>query len=128
MVTLSISDGTLINNVPWTQNMTARNVLEAAYNMSVNPPTMPQIMFWADYYGYAGTTYLGYLISMINNTSQMGDTYWFLYINGAIVTTGVDDTIILQNDLVGFKYQAYDASVHAQTPVGILRTALLIRS
>jgi hypothetical protein len=118
-VTLTISDGTSINNVPYTANMTARNVLEAAYNLSVNPPTMPQINFWIDYYGFS----LGYLVNMINGTTQMGDNYWFLYINGNVTTTGVDETIINPGDQVAFKYEAYNSSVHAQTVVGKIRSS-----
>ncbi|MES2690008.1 MAG: DUF4430 domain-containing protein [Bacteroidota bacterium] len=122
-VTLSISDGTLINNVPYTQGMTARNVLEAAYDMSVNPPTMPQITFWIDYYGYANQAYLGYIASMINGTTAMGNRYWFLYINNTLVNTGIDESVVNSGDQVMFKYEDYDPGIHSGTIIHKIKQA-----
>lgn len=120
-VTLTISDGTVINNVPWTQGMNVQSVLEAAYNLSVNPPTPSPLSYWIEYYGTINSVYLGYAVTMMDGTSQQGNYYWFLYINNVTATTGIDNTTVNAGDQILFKYEAYSAQLHANTPARWIR-------
>lgn len=114
-VTLATSDGTIINNIPWTQGMNVQAVLEAAYNLSINPPTPSPLLYWIEYYGTSNQTYLGYIVTMMDGTSQMGNYYWFLYVNNASATTGIDNTTVNAGDQILFKYEQYSEQLHGNT-------------
>jgi hypothetical protein len=101
-VTLIVQGGTTIT-VPYTSNMNVQQVLEGAYNTFTNPPNLPMLSYWIKYYGAT----LGYLVSMLDGTTQMGNMYWRLYINNTAVQTGIDATTVHSGDQVQFKYEAY---------------------
>ena len=50
---------------------------------------------------YAG---LGALVESINGTSNSGDSYWFLYVNGTSSMTGVSQTFLQDGDQVEWRY------------------------
>lgn len=119
-VSLSVSDGIVINNIPWTQGMNVQMVLEAAYNLYQNPPTPSPLSYWIEYFGTVNSLYLGYYMTMIDGTSQMGNNYWFFYINQVVGLKGIDDTIVDAGDQISFKYEAYAPLLHVRTLVHFL--------
>lgn len=123
-VTLTISDGTVINNIPWTQGMNVQSALEAAYNLSVNPPTPSPLSFWVEYFGSSNGTYLGYIVTMVDGVSQMGDMYWFLYVNQVAAVNGIDSTTLNAGDHVQFKYEQYSEKLHGGT---VMRHVLALK-
>jgi hypothetical protein len=112
-IKLIIQGGTEIDNILWTSNMNVQQVLEAAYNTFLNPPSIPMLNFWIAYFGPA----LGYMVTMLDGTAQMGNTYWILYMNAVVAPNGIDRTIVNAGDQIQFKYEVYSPSLHANTMV-----------
>lgn len=110
-ISLAVQGGATINNIPWTNGMNVQQVMEAAYNTFVNPPMLPRLSYWVEYFGAS----LGYFVSMLDGTTQMGNKYWMLYVNDVLATGGIDATIVNDGDAVSFKYQAYSPGLHGHT-------------
>lgn len=107
--------GTTVNNVPYTSGMNAQQALEAAFNTFTNPPTLPTINFWLEYFGTYHQTYLGYMVTNMNGITQQGSNYWMLYVNDTQATKGIDSTTLSDGDTVSFKYEAYSEEKHGHT-------------
>ncbi len=114
-ISIEIQGGATINSIPFTTGMDVQQALEAAYNTFLNPPTIPTISFWVEYYGSYEGTYLGYQVTNMDGVTQQGDKYWMLYINGTLATEGIDSTVLSDNDIVSFKYESYSDEIHEQT-------------
>jgi Domain of unknown function (DUF4430) len=100
VVTMEVAGGPTMT-VPWTDGMTVRDVLEAAYERQEAPFT-----YGLQYYGPDH----GYLVMMINenyDSFDIGyapDLYWSLRINGLPADKGIDDTRPAAGDIVTFSY------------------------
>jgi hypothetical protein len=110
-ISIKVEGGATISNVPFTTGMNVQQALEAAYNSFSNPPNIPTISFWLEYYG----TSLGYLVTNMDGVTQQGSKYWMLYVNGILATEGIDSTILSDNDVVSFKYESYSEEIHGHT-------------
>lgn len=130
-VTLTISDGTVMNNIPWTQGMNVQSALEAAYNISVNPPTPSPLSYWIEYFGTSSGVYLGYLVTMVDGITQMGNMYWFVYVNQVSATSGIDSTTLNAGDQILLKYEPYSEELHGNTMMKLvhqLKTSKKVRA
>ena len=109
-VTLEIDGGSTIS-VPWTQGLTARQALEAAWQEVADGDSFT---YGLQYYGSS----LGYLVFMINETYDTFLSvsepffYWEFSINGNPAPSGVDETVLNAGDVVGFALQAYEPAKH----------------
>lgn len=112
-VQLGIQANITIKNIPWTSGMNVQQVLEAAYNTFVCPPAFPELSYWISYFGAS----MGYMVTMMDGTAQMGNNYWILYINNVIATAGIDSTIVNSGDQVQFNYEPYSSELHGGTIV-----------
>ena len=102
-VTITIEpEGKTIAGIPWTSGMNVQQAMERAYSVP------PGLEFALQYYGAS----LGYAVIMIDGTFNAGNEYWFLYVNGILSSTGIDETILNDGDVVGFVYEAYNESTH----------------
>ena len=72
---------------------------------------------------------LGYEAIMIDNIFQQAGTdtflFWQLSVNGKVSNTGIDETILNDNDEVEWNYTAYSSQAHGQTRYKRLREAVL---
>lgn len=99
------------SKVAWTQNLTAQQALEAAYNKINSSATFTYAI---QYYG----TQLWYLVVMINETydsfisSAAPFFYWEFLLNGRPAKKGIDSTILNANDTIEFSFQRYDPAKH----------------
>lgn len=100
MITIN-PEGKTIPNIPWTEGMNVQQAMELAYSI---PPGMN---FALQYYGP-----YGYMVIMIDGTSDASPNYWFLYVNGVLSQTGIDSTILNSGDVVGFTYEEYEEQKH----------------
>ncbi len=114
-ITLTVAGGSSITGIPFTAGMNVQQVLEAAYNKYTNPPSIPPLSFWLDYYGTSDGIYLGYLVTMMDGTSQQGDMYWMLYVNGTLATAGIDQTTVTDGSTISFMFQSYSDHLHGQS-------------
>ncbi len=114
-ITLTVAGGATITGIPYTAGMNVQQVLETAYNKFINPPAMPPLNYWLDYYGTSNGIYLGYLVTMMDGTAQQGIMYWMLYVNGVIAQQGIDQTIVGDGSTVAFMYQSYSEQLHGGT-------------
>jgi len=117
IVTVKITNGPSID-VSWFKGMNTQQALEGAYNQQ-NPTD--KFSFSLQYYGSP----LGYLVTMIDNLYETKSSpiyYWEFYLNGKASTTGIDNTILKENDTVTFTYEEYSENKHKNTTVGIKHT------
>jgi hypothetical protein len=103
VVSLSIEpEGKTIANIPWSEGMEVQTEMELAYSIS------PGITFALQYYGPS----LGYLVLMVDGTFDTATEFWFLYVNGVLAPTGIDETFLNNGDAVALIYESYDSSKH----------------
>lgn len=114
-VTVEIGGGPTVS-VAWTQNMTAQQALEAAYN-EINSSAI--FTYALQFYG----TRLGYLVVMINEThdsfisSAAPFFYWQFLLNGQPAGKGIDSTILNAADTIKFTFEQYDLAKHKGSSV-----------
>ena len=107
MVNINIINGPNFR-VAWKSGLNIQTALEAAHT---NAPSAT-FSFALQYYG-AG---LGYLVSMINETYESFNAketpfyFWEIQVNGAISPTGIDNTLLNDNDSVTLEFTAYTAT------------------
>jgi hypothetical protein len=114
-ITLKVTGGNTITGIPYTSQMNVQKALEAAYNIYINPPTIPPLSFWVEFFGSYNGVYLGYMVTQLDGTTQQGSMYWMLYINNVVATGGIDETILSDGDEIEFNYQTYSESIHGHT-------------
>lgn len=104
-VTLQIKDNGQTVDVAWHADMDVQNLLETAYNQV--RASGGNFSFALQYYGYSGTTYLGYFVTMIDgiydNPNNPND-YWLYYINGQVAPVGIDSYFVKDGDMISFDY------------------------
>lgn len=97
--------------VSWTQNMTAQQALEAAYDQINSSATFTYAL---QFYG----TKLGYLVMMINETydsfisSAEPFFYWEFLVNDQPASKGIDHTLLSAGDAVKFSFELYIPAKH----------------
>lgn len=126
-ITLTVSGGSSISNIPYTSGMNVQQALEAAYNTFVNPPDIPTINYWLEFFGSYQGVDLGYQVTMMDGTIQQGSKYWMLYVNNTIATNGIDQTILNDGDEVEFKYETYSEELHGHTIMKLVHAATMER-
>lgn len=114
-ISLTISGGSNITGIPYVSGMNVQAALEAGYNLYVNPPSIPPLSFWIEFFGTYQGSYLGYLVTMMDGTAQQGTMYWMLYVNNTVATGGIDQTIVNDGDEIEFKYESYSDQLHGAT-------------
>lgn len=108
--TVKVTNGPTIT-IPWSTGMNVQQALEEAYN--AKPKEFTCLL---QYFGG-----FGYLVTMINETydSYISTAnpfyYWEFLVNGTPASTGIDNTILNDNDIVTFDYQVYTAEIHADS-------------
>ncbi|MEM8999938.1 MAG: DUF4430 domain-containing protein [Bacteroidota bacterium] len=113
MVTVEIKGGPSFQ-IQWFSGMNGRDALQNAYNASKN---QGDFTFSLQYYG----SKLGYLVDMINETydtfiSKYEPYYfWEFLINGKTSQTGIDQTVLNDNDIISFQFVAYTTNTHVNT-------------
>jgi len=109
-VTVEVVGGPTVQ-VAWTQNMTAQQALEAAYDQINSSATFTYAL---QFYGRQ----LGYLVMMINETydsfisSAEPFFYWEFFVNNQPAKKGIDNTILSAGDTVKFSFQLYIPAKH----------------
>jgi len=109
-VTVEVVGGPTVQ-VAWTQNMTAQQALEAAYDQINSSATF---IYALQFYGRQ----LGYLVMMINETydsfisSAEPFFYWEFFVNNQPAKKGIDNTILSAGDTVKFSFQLYIPAKH----------------
>jgi hypothetical protein len=97
--------------VPWKQNMTAQEALEAAYDQINSSSTFSYAL---QFYG----SQLGYLVMMINETydsfisSAEPFFYWEFLVNGQPAKQGIDNTVLSAGDGIQFSFELYVPAKH----------------
>jgi Domain of unknown function (DUF4430) len=97
--------------VGWTNNMTAQQALEEAYDQINSSATFTYAL---QFYG----TQLGYLVMMINETydsfisSAEPFFYWEFLVNNQPANKGIDNTILTAGDAVRFSFELYIPAKH----------------
>ncbi len=113
MITIRVTNGPTFSNVPYISGMNAQQAIEATYN-SASPGSFTYAL---QYYG----SVLGYLVIMINETYETFNSsnapfyFWEYLINGVASSTGIDGTILNDNDTITFSFLAYTANIHADS-------------
>lgn len=109
-VTLQVVGGPSVG-VPWKQNMTAQDALEAAYDQ-INSSL--SFTYALQFYG----ANLGYLVMMINETydsfisSAEPFFYWEFLLNDQPAKQGIDNTVLSVGDVVRFSFEQYIPEKH----------------
>src|SRR5437879_13860816 len=109
-VTVEVVGGPTVQ-VAWTQNMTAQQSLEEAYDQINSSATFTYAL---QFYGRQ----LGYLVMMINETydsfisSAEPFFYWEFFVNNQPAKKGIDNTILSAGDTVKFSFQLYIPAKH----------------
>lgn len=91
--------------VAWTQGMNGQTALELAEDNLGD-----EFIYCIEYYGRT----LGYLVNMINETydtfksSASPFFYWEFLVNGTPSSTGIDQTVLRDGDLVSFEFTTYN--------------------
>lgn len=104
--TVEVEHGPKIE-IGWVSGMNVQQAVEGAYNKA---PT--EFNYSLQYYGT-----LGYLVSMINETydSYISTAdpfyFWEFLVNGTPSSTGIDQTILNDSDVITFEFQAYNAQI-----------------
>lgn len=114
MITINITDGPTLT-CPFTPGMNAQQALEGAYN---NAPA-GSFTYALQYYGAS----LGYLVLMINETyesfysgtAQTPFYFWEFLVNGIVSPTGIDSTILNDNDILTFEFYTYNSNANPQS-------------
>jgi hypothetical protein len=112
-VTVTIEGGPS-TPVDWTDQMTAQDALESAWN-AFNSSS--KFTYALQYYGKA----LGYMVFMVNETydSFLSTAepyfYWEFLVNGKAQNQGIDGTELNAGDAVTFVYTRYIPEEHAGT-------------
>ena len=104
--TVSISiepNGSTISNIPCTEGMNVQKAMEMAYAIP------PGITFSIEYFGAE----FGYLVLTVDGTTNENSYYWFLYVNGTLSPTGIDDTILSAGDAISLQYEIYNPATHS---------------
>jgi hypothetical protein len=110
MVNLIINGGPSFN-IGWTNGMTGRVLLEAAFNYSGNAG---DFTYSIQYYGST----FGYLVDMINETydtfiSKYEPYYfWEIYLNGIPAQKGIDGLVLNDGDTLTFSFEMYSLGRH----------------
>jgi hypothetical protein len=90
--------------------MTARELIEAAFVQLQTDQNPDPFKFTIDYFGYDHyqgiTSYLGYFIVSINQYVTGANNYWDLYVNGNPSQVGMDSYLVQPNDQVALKWIA----------------------
>lgn len=109
-ITVEITSGPSVT-VTYSAGMNAQQALEGA-EQAIGDSS--KFLFGLEYYGYSGSQYVGYLVSMINNTYESfpGSTsgpyaYWEFLVNGRSSSNGIDTTILSDGDVVTFTLTQY---------------------
>lgn len=122
-VTLTITGGPTISSITHVPGMTARDVLEAAYNKLIpNPPApVTSFAYGLEFYGseptYPSADPLGYLVCMINGTSDSTNAaqapyfFWEFFVDNVEQETGIDYTVIEDGNTVKFTFTQYIPTV-----------------
>jgi hypothetical protein len=116
--------------IPYTDRMTAQDALQAA-EREVADST--KFLFGLEYYGDSGGQYVGYLVSMVNNTYESfpGSTtgpyaYWAFLVNGQYQNKGIDTTYLSDGDVVTFTLEQYQPTAPTKKN-GVLEAKLVRR-
>jgi hypothetical protein len=114
--TLAIDNILDPTSVPLATEMTARELIEAAFvqlQTDANPDPFTLTIAYYGYDHYNGvTTYLGYFIVSISQTTGQGtkkyasdaNNYWQLFVNGNLSTDGMDSVLVEPGDQVELKW------------------------
>lgn len=114
MITIQIENGPTFQ-VNWNADMNVQQAIEAAYNNA----TSKTFTYSIQYFG----TNLGYLVIMINETYETFNSkdapffFWEFLLNGKISPTGIDGTLLNDNDVITFEFTAYTSSIPAESTV-----------
>lgn len=135
-ITVEITNGPSVP-VAYSAGMNAQQALEGA-EQAVGDSS--KFLFGLEYYGYSGSQYVGYLVSMVNNTYESfpGSTtgpyaYWEFLVNGQYQSTGIDTTTLSDGDIVTFTLSQYQPSTasggaaEAASVSGVLQAKLARR-
>lgn len=114
-MTLSLSGSQIseIDNIPYTLNMNVQQAMEAAYGLTPGHTYNFSLQYFGTSLGYEVVT----LDSIANQAGSDPGAYifWALYINGQLPPTGIDETTLNDGDQIGWNYQPYSAEAHAGT-------------
>jgi len=111
MITIHIKDGPSVE-IDFYSGMNGQQALEAAYNKM---GAGNEFTYSLQYYGSG----LGYLVDMINETYDTFISkyepyfFWEFLVNGTVSSTGIDGTILADNDIITFEYTTYSAAISA---------------
>jgi hypothetical protein len=114
-----------VENIPFTANMNVQQAMEAAYALTPGHTYNFSLQYFGTGLGYEVVT----LDSIVN---QMGSdlnsyVFWALYINGRFSPTGIDETILHDDDQIGWDYQSYSPELHGGTRYEKARNAARAR-
>lgn len=93
-------------DVQWSSGMTGQTALERAEDNLGS-----EFIYCIEYYGSG----LGYLVNMINETydtfasSASPFFYWEFLVNGSPSSTGIDQTVLQDGDVVTFEFTTYES-------------------
>jgi hypothetical protein len=96
--------------LPWQPNTNIQQLLEMAYS---------QVIFAVQYYGA-----LGYLVVMVNSIwediAAPTNANWWLLINGASASGGIDAYIVQDGDTITLEYEVANPAKHG-TGINLLK-------
>ena len=110
MITLIISGGPIMQ-VDFTANMNVEQAMQSAYNQQDSSIFVYNVQYYGSKYGN--------LVTMINETYESFPSkttyapfyYWELLVNGSPSSSGIDSTILNDNDIVTFELTEYNSCV-----------------
>jgi len=120
MYTATLSIDNVLDPTPVSlqTEMTARELIEAAFVQLQTDANSDPFTLTIAYYGYdhyeGVTTYLGYFIVSISQGANKfvsdGNNYWELEINGAVSVDGMDSVLVEPNTDVHLKWFSTDTA------------------
>jgi hypothetical protein len=107
-VTLAIDNVLTPQTISLQAELTARELVEAAFVQLQTDKNPDPFKFTIDYFGYdhfqGVTSYLGYFIVSIDSYVTNANNYWDLYVNGTASLVGMDSYLVQPNDKIELKW------------------------
>ncbi len=108
IATLAIDNILTPQTISLQAEVTARELVEAAFIQLQTDQNPDPFKFTIDYFGYdhyqGVTSYLGYFIVSINQFVIDTNNYWDLYVNGKPSQVGMDSYLVQPNDQIELKW------------------------
>lgn len=112
--TLAIDNVLSPQTIDLQSEVTARELIEAAFVQLQTDASPDPFKFTIDYFGYdhfqGVSSYLGYFIVSINQYASGLNNYWDLFVNNNPSPLGMDSYLVQPNDLIELKWMPSTAA------------------